>query len=123
MLPPVRESASIVGAVTEKAAAETGIPAGTPVIAGMFDVIACAVGSGALTEDAYSLIAGTWNINSAFSARLLAPAPTTKASLGPDSGRFAYVESSATSAGNLAWLVAGIEELCPGRIGRGSTPG
>ena len=114
MLPPVRESASIVGAVTEKAAAETGILAGTPVIAGMFDVIACAVGSGALTEDAYSLIAGTWNINSAFSSRLLVPPPTTKASLGPDAGRYAYVESSATSAGNLAWLVAGIEELCPG---------
>ena len=114
MLPPVRESAAIVGAVTAKAAAETGIPAGTPVIAGMFDVIACAVGSGAMTEDAYSLIAGTWNINSAFSSRLLEPSPSTKASLGPDSGRYAYVESSATSAGNLAWIIAGIEELCPG---------
>ncbi len=113
LLPPALESASIVGAVTKKAAAETGIPAGTPVIAGMFDVIACAVGSGALTDDAYSLIAGTWNINSAFSSSLLEPAPTTKASLGPDTGRFAYVESSATSAVNLAWLVAGIEELCP----------
>jgi L-xylulokinase len=114
MLPPVRESSSVVGAVTEQAAVETGIPAGTPVIAGMFDVIACAVGSGALTEDAYSLIAGTWNINSAFSSRLLTPAPTTKASLGPDSGRFAYVESSATSAGNLAWIIGMIEELSPG---------
>ncbi len=114
MLPPVRESAAIVGAVTKKASAETGIPAGTPVIAGMFDVIACAVGSGSMTEEAYSLIAGTWNINSAFSSRLLNPAPTTKASLGPDPGRYAYVESSATSAGNLAWIIAGIEELCPG---------
>jgi L-xylulokinase len=114
MLPSVRESASIVGAVTAKAAAETGIPAGIPVIAGMFDVMACAVGSGALTNESYSLIAGTWNINSAFSSRLLESAPTTKASLGPDPGRFAYVESSATSAGNLAWLVARIEELCPG---------
>jgi L-xylulokinase len=113
MLPPARESAAIVGAVTEKAATATGIPAGTPVIAGMFDVISCAVGSGALTDDAYSLIAGTWNINSAFSSRLFEPAPTTKASLGPDPGRYAYVESSATSAGNLAWLIAGIEELCP----------
>jgi L-xylulokinase len=114
MLPPQSESASVVGAVTARAAAETGIPEGTPVIAGMFDVIACAVGSGALTDDAYSLIAGTWNINSAFSGRLFAPAITTKASLGPDSGRYAYVESSATSAGNLAWIIAMIEELCPG---------
>jgi len=114
MLPPASESASVVGRVTEEAAALAGIPTGTPVIAGMFDVIACAVGSGALTEDAYSLIAGTWNINSAFDSRLLLPAPTTKASLGPDAGRFAYVESSATSAGNLAWIVSMIQELCPG---------
>jgi L-xylulokinase len=114
MLPPARESASIVGSVTGGAAMATGIAAGTPVIAGMFDVMACAVGSGALAEDAYSLIAGTWNINSAFSSRLLAPAPTTKASFGPDSGRYAYVESSATSAGNLAWIISMIEELSPG---------
>ena len=84
----------------------------------MFDVVACAVGSGALDERSYSLIAGTWNINSAYDALLRAAPPTVKTSLGPDRGRYAYVESSATSAGNLSWLLARVEELAgpgPGR--------
>lgn len=111
-LPPVHESAAVVGRVSATAAAATGLPAGAPVVAGMFDVVACAVGSGAMDERSISLIAGTWNINSAFDARLLDTPPSVKTSLGPDAGRFAYVESSATSAGNLAWFLAGLEELC-----------
>ncbi len=111
-LPPVRASASVVGGVTPAAAEETGLAAGTPVSAGMFDVIACAAGSGALGTDAYSVIAGTWNINSAFDSRLLAAPPSVKTSLGPDEGRYAYVESSATSAGNLSWFLGIVEDLC-----------
>jgi L-xylulokinase len=111
-LPPIHESAAVVGRVSAAAAAATGLPAGTPVVAGMFDVVSCAVGSGAMDERSYSLIAGTWNINSAFDARLLDAPPSVKTSLGPDAGRFAYVESSATSAGNLTWFLSGVEELC-----------
>jgi L-xylulokinase len=119
VLPPVSESARIIGEVTAKAAAETGIAAGTPVAAGMFDVVACALGSGALSEDSYSLIAGTWNINSAFASKLVEAGPTTKISLGPDEGRYIYVESSATSAGNLNWVLSLAEALYPGaRNGR-----
>ncbi len=111
-LPPVHPSAEVVGGVSASAAAATGLPAGTPVVAGMFDVVACAVGSGALDERSISLIAGTWNINTAFDARLLDTPPSVKTSLGPDAGRFAYVESSATSAGNLTWFLSAVEELC-----------
>jgi L-xylulokinase len=112
-LRPVRASHEVVGAVTTAAAEATGVASGTPVIAGMFDVVACALGSGALADDAYSLIAGTWNINSAFSRTLSEARRSTKLSLGPDEGRFAYVESSATSAGNLAWLLSSLEGLYP----------
>jgi len=119
LFPPPHESAELIGEVSASAAAETGIAAGTPVIAGMFDVVACALGSGALADDAYSLIAGTWNINSAFSGTLAEVSPSTKISLGPDLGRYAYVESSATSAGNLAWLLARVEELHPMAGGEG----
>ncbi len=109
-LPPVNASAAVVGRVGAAAAA-TGLPAGTPVVAGMFDVVACPVGSGALDGRSASLIAGTWNINSVFDGRLVAMPPSVKTSLGPDAGRFAYTESSATSAGNLAWLLSGLEAL------------
>ncbi len=113
-LPPVRESAAVVGRVTRAAAGATGLPEGLPVVAGMFDVIACAVGSGALDDSSCSIIAGTWNINSAFDALLRDAPPSVKTSLGPDRGRYAYVESSATSAGNLAWFLARLDELSGG---------
>jgi L-xylulokinase len=117
LLPPVRASHEIIGGVSKAAADETGLAEGTPVIAGMFDVVSCALGSGALSEGAYSLIAGTWNINSAFSGTLAEARASTKLSLGPDEGRFAYVESSATSAGNLAWLLGTLEGLFPPEAG------
>jgi L-xylulokinase len=85
----------------------------------MFDAIACAVGSGALDERSWSLIAGTWSVNSAFDARLLEVPPSVKTSLGPDAGRYVYVELSATCAGNLEWFLGALEELCgPGVRGR-----
>lgn len=47
--PPVLNSAEIIGCVKEEAAKQTGIPAGTPVIAGSIDVLAAAAGCG-ITE-------------------------------------------------------------------------
>ncbi|TIN44802.1 MAG: carbohydrate kinase, partial [Mesorhizobium sp.] len=40
-----------------------GLRAGTPVVAGLFDVVASAVGSGVTRTGAASVIAGTWSIN------------------------------------------------------------
>ncbi len=63
LLPPLIESADIAGRVTEAAATETGLAAGTAVIGGFFDVIASAIGSGVTRTGAASIIAGTWSIN------------------------------------------------------------
>jgi L-xylulokinase len=104
-LPPLRGSSEIVGAVSARAAAETGLAAGTPVIGGMFDVIACALGSGVHDARAHSIIAGTWSINTSLEDRLVPTSPSVKCSLSADGTRYAYVESSATSAGNLEWFL------------------
>ncbi|WP_455381656.1 FGGY-family carbohydrate kinase [Salinispira pacifica] len=104
-LPPLSRSADIVGEVTASAAAATGLRAGTPVAAGLFDVIACALGSGVHNEERFSVIAGTWNINTALDPVLQEAAQSVKCSLGADAQHYAYVESSATSAVNLEWLV------------------
>ncbi len=50
LLPPVRMPADIVGAVTPAAAAETGLRAGTPVIAGSADHVASAFAAGLVRE-------------------------------------------------------------------------
>ena len=60
---------SIVGAVTAEAAAATGLAEGTPVVGGLFDVVAqrARVGRGRRRAQA-SIIVGTWSINQVFSA-------------------------------------------------------
>ena len=61
----------IIGTVTAKAAAETGLAEGTPVVAGMMDILACLVGAGATGEGVYTSIAGSWSINETHSGRII----------------------------------------------------
>lgn len=59
-LPRVVESTAPCGEVTRRAARETGLPAGTPVAAGLHDVGACAFGAGATRPGQGVVILGTW---------------------------------------------------------------
>ena len=45
-LPPLASPEQVIGVVTENVARLTGLVAGTPVVAGLFDVVASAIGSG-----------------------------------------------------------------------------
>ncbi|KQU79060.1 xylulose kinase [Mesorhizobium sp. Root102] len=104
LLPPVLESADIAGHVSEEVAALTGLRAGTPVVAGLFDVVASAVGSGVTRTGAASVIAGTWSIN-----QVITDEPIRDPSIFMlstfDRQRYLAIESSATSAANLEWIV------------------
>ncbi|WP_026619832.1 L-xylulokinase (plasmid) [Ensifer sp. WSM1721] len=104
LLPPLLESADIGGRVTEEAAAETSLAAGTPVVGGLFDVIASAIGSGVTRTGAASVIAGTWSINQVIIDRPELDGPVFMSSTF-DRDRYMAIESSATSAANLEWLV------------------
>ncbi|WP_292138433.1 FGGY-family carbohydrate kinase, partial [Mesorhizobium sp.] len=104
LLPPVLESADIAGHVSAEVAALTGLRAGTPVVAGLFDVVASAVGSGVTRTGAASVIAGTWSIN-----QVITDEPIRDPSIFMlstfDRQRYLAIESSATSAANLEWIV------------------
>ena len=50
LLPPVRRPLDIAGAVTEKAASETGLEAGVPVMTGVADHVAAAFAAGVIDE-------------------------------------------------------------------------
>ncbi|MDA4846640.1 FGGY-family carbohydrate kinase [Hoeflea poritis] len=109
MLPPVRDPSDIVGTVTRQAAELTGLAAGTPVIAGYFDVVASALGSGAGQAGGASIIAGTWSINQVFSeAPVRDPSVFMVSAFGPN--RYVNIEASATSAANLEWYVRELVE-------------
>ncbi len=104
LLPKLLESSDIAGLVTDEAAAQTGLAVGTPVVAGLFDVVASAIGSGVTRTGAASIIAGTWSINQVIIDAPQLAGPVFMSSTF-DRERYMAIESSATSAANLEWLV------------------
>lgn len=101
LLPRLLWPTDVAGVVTPEAAARTGLAAGTPVVAGFFDVVAGAVGAGVTRIGQASVILGTWSVNQAVVA---APVPAAFMSCGIAPGRFMAMENSATSAANLEWV-------------------
>lgn len=103
-LPRLVESDAVAGRVTPEAARLTGLAEGTPVVGGLFDVIASAIGSGVTRTGAASIIAGTWSINQVIVDRPELDAPIFMSS-SFDRTRYMAMENSATSAANLEWMV------------------
>ncbi|NOH23328.1 FGGY-family carbohydrate kinase [Vibrio europaeus] len=102
-LPPIYNSQDVIGAVTPQAAEVTGLAIGTPVIAGMFDVVACAYGSEADSTGSTSVVAGTWNINQVVTDSL--PPQEVFMACKMNERQYLAIESSTCSASNLEWLV------------------
>lgn len=109
LLPQVLEGADMAGTITAEVAAATGLAAGTPVVAGLFDVVASAVGSGVTRTGAASIIAGTWSINQVVCDEPLRD-PSVFMQSTFDRDRWLAIESSATSAANLEWIVRELME-------------
>ena len=109
LLPPLMTPTDVIGRVTVEAGNATGLKAGTPVVAGYFDVVASALGSGAGTPGTMSVVLGSWSINQVFAATPARdPAVFMVTSFGPD--RFTNMDNSATSAANLEWYVRTLVE-------------
>lgn len=103
-LPTVVESYEQAGTVTAAAAEQTGLLEGTPVVGGIFDVSASALGAGVINPGQACIIAGTWSINEVVTAN-----PVNDKQLFMNSiytqDSFMTIEASATSATNLEWFV------------------
>ncbi len=104
LLPKLIGPSEIAGVISDDIAQETGLAPGTPVVGGLFDVVASALGSGVVRSGQASIIAGTWSIN-----QVLSDAPVVDDGVfmvsGFGDGRFVNIEASATSAANLEWYV------------------
>lgn len=62
-LPSIARPDEVVGRITAAAAALTGLRAGTPVVAGLHDVAASALGIGGHRQGRIAIVAGTYSIN------------------------------------------------------------
>jgi len=107
-LPPVARPDEIVGAVTARAARSTGLVSGTPVVAGLHDVTASALGIGGYGEGVIAVVAGTYSINETVSA-----APRIDARWfcrnGLSPGEWNNMSISPASAANYDWF---LDTLC-----------
>ncbi len=104
-LPPLVRSSQVAGRVTPAAAQETGLAVGTPVVGGLFDVDASAIGCGALNVNQACLVMGSWSINEVITRDPIVDPNVFMTTLFASAGLFLTIEGSATSAANLEWFV------------------
>jgi L-xylulokinase len=120
LLPSVAEPTDVVGRVTREAAAATGLAEGTPVVAGLFDAVASAIGTGVVQPGEASIVAGSWSVN-----QLVCEAPRIDPEIFLSStfrrDRYMAMEASATSAANLEWFVREMMADTVEHLGRAAT--
>ncbi|TFV81058.1 carbohydrate kinase [Microbacterium sp. dk485] len=103
LFPPLRASDEVVGAVTADASARTGLPLGTPVVAGCMDCVASPLGAGATALGDVTVIVGTWAINSVVVPADTDPPRVTINALLPDPAAMLAMEVAPTSAASIEW--------------------
>jgi len=103
-MPELFKSTDIAGRVSEAAAEETGLVAGTPVAGGILDVIGTALGAGVVDPGQACIIAGTWSIN-----EVVLDKPIDNSNLWMNcmygDATWMAIEASPTSASNLEWFI------------------
>lgn len=105
-LPPLKYSYEPCGVVTRSAADLCGLAQGTTVGGGMFDIDACAIAMRVLEPEDLITISGTWSINEYISKTpVIRHENRMMNSLYAIPGYYLIEESSATSAGNLEWII------------------
>lgn len=118
LLPPVVDSPAVSGTVTRRAAAETGLAVGTPVVSGLHDVDACAIGTGCAGPGRMSVIAGSFSINQVISDRPVVDARWSCRNF-VTRGSWMHMAVSPASATNLEWFVRDLLEVDGPRSGGG----
>jgi L-xylulokinase len=107
-LPPVVPCTEAAGRITAGAAEATGLAEGTPVVAGLHDVDASAIGTGAYRSGQLTMIAGTYSINEVIADQPV-PGDEWFARSFIDRGQWMHMAISPASATNLEWFV---QKLC-----------
>ena len=110
--PQIFECTDVVGGVTHSSSVSTGIPEGTPVVAGLHDVDAGAIGAGAVRPGQLAVMAGTWSINEVISDKPVIGEHWFCRNF-VERGKWMSMSISPASAANLEWFV---NTLCSAEI-------
>ncbi|WP_162924839.1 FGGY-family carbohydrate kinase [Rubrobacter indicoceani] len=108
LLAPVIGCEEIAGVIGPEVAELTGLATGTPVVSGLHDVDASAIGIGSLQPGQLAMVAGTASINEVISDHPVSD-PRWFARNFVRPGQWMHMSLSLASAGNLEWFV---QRLC-----------
>lgn len=97
-----KEPSEAIGEITPQAAEETGLTEKTTVVAGMMDILASLVGSGATESGVITSIAGTWCINETHSANIIPNASANMPYL--QEGEYLNCSFTGASSANYEWF-------------------
>ncbi len=104
-MPKIRRSIDVVGGLTPEAAARTGLPEKTPVIAGMSDIPAAATGSGALEDgDAHVYLGSSSWLCLSISKPVNLPKNGIISLASPDPSMYTMIGESETAGMCLKWF-------------------
>ncbi|WP_311173999.1 FGGY-family carbohydrate kinase [Halobellus ordinarius] len=110
MLPRLVPGTDVIGTLTADAAEETGLPAETPVVSGLIDVVASAIGCGAVAPGDSSSVVGTTSLNQSFLSEPPAELQGHGFTIALFEGLYSRVMASMAGTPNLDWALA---ELTP----------
>ena len=118
-LPRISRSDEVVGHITEAVARRTGLAEGTPVVAGLHDVTASALGAGGYADGVVAVIAGTYSINETLSSE---PRVDRRwfCRNAIASGQWNNMSISPASSANYEWF---LDKLCAGEIANAEASG
>ncbi len=109
-IPPFVGSTEIAGHITAEAAELTGLKEGTPVAAGVMDVVAGALAAGLVEENELTVITGTWSINEVLSkdANVESSGEVWLTVPYPVEDTYLFLEASPNGVSNLDWYINSI---------------
>jgi L-xylulokinase len=105
LIPPIIEPSEIAGYITKEASVLTGLAAGTPVVAGCYDICTSGLACGLTDETQVAIVVGTWGNNMFLSKEPLANNDILVTCNYPKEGYWLMCDGSPTSASNLEWFV------------------
>lgn len=104
-LPKINNFCDIAGNIRKDLANELGLDENIKIIEGMFDIDACALGSGINNDNIVSIVAGTWSINTIPSKKINTSNNKIWNSFFYNNEYFLLESSSPTSAGNINKII------------------
>jgi len=108
-VPPVIGCMEVAGEITHEAATPTCLLTGTPVVSGLHDVDASALGVGGIYPGWLTMVAGTFSINEVVSTEPISDVRWACRNF-VEPGKWMNMSLSPASATNLEWFV---NTLCP----------